>query len=238
LHQAIVVGFFAALLAVPAHATITNLVTNGSFENTGGLSNSYEITSSNLPGWSISDATIYSVACVVFPGTAASDPCGVPIVFYGGTTSPDGGNFVAIDGGSTYTATLSQLVTGLTIGQSYQVSFYMATSQISGYAGATNDQWQVNFGSQPTQYSTTVVNPSQSFTGWISQTLTFTADNTSDLLSFLATGTPNSEPPMLFLDGVSVTGQSGGAPEPATYALMGLGLAGIFAAARRFKKRA
>lgn len=224
------------LLTVPAHATITSFQTNGSFENTNGASSSFEITDSNLPGWTISNATGNSVACVVFPGTSATNPCGVNgIAFWGGVTSPDGGNYVAIDGGSQYTATISQTLTGLTIGATYQVSFDMATSQIVGYAGTTENYWQVSFGSE-TQNSTTVQNPSENFTAWITQTLTFTADNTSDVLSFLAVGTPNSEPPMVLLDGVTVTGQ--GAPEPATYALMGLGLVGVFAAARRLKRRA
>jgi hypothetical protein len=225
---------FLAILALPASANMMQLVTNGSFENTVPTS-SFQIDNSNLPGWSISDATINSVACVVFPGTSTTNPCGLPIVFDGGSTSPDGGNFVAIDGGSQYTATLSQTLTGLTMGQVYNVTFYMATSQISGYSGDTTDNWVVSFGSQ-TQNSTTVINPSQTTTGWISQSLNFTADNTSDVLSFLAAGTPNSEPPMLFLDGVSVLGQSS-APEPGTYALMIFGLAGIFVAARRMKKR-
>ncbi len=57
------------------------------------------------------------------------------------------------------------------------------------------------------------------------QTFNFTADNTSDVLSFLAVGTPNGEPPFSLLDGVSVQA----APEPGTLLLMlgGLGLVGL-----------
>jgi hypothetical protein len=49
------------------------------------------------------------------------------------------------------------------------------------------------------------------------QTFTFKADNTSDVLSFLAEGSPQGPPPFALLDGVTVT------PEPA-YLLPGLGL--------------
>jgi hypothetical protein len=44
------------------------------------------------------------------------------------------------------------------------------------------------------------------------QTMNFTADNTSDLLSFFAVGTPNGEPPFVLLDGVSLNADT---PEPA-----------------------
>jgi hypothetical protein len=242
LRQASAAGFSAAvllMLAVPARATITNFVSNGSFENTNGASSSFEITDSNLPGWTIVDATMNTVACVVFPGTATSNPCGVNgLVLWGGTTSPDGGNFVAIDGGSQYTATISQTITGLISGQTYQVSFDMATSQLVGYAGATENYWQVSLGSQILD-SSIIQNPSEGSTPWITQSLTFTATGVTEALSFFAEGTPNSEPPMLLLDGVTLDGQMGGsAPEPATFALLGIGLAGVFAAARRLRKRA
>jgi hypothetical protein len=49
---------------------------------------------------------------------------------------------------------------------------------------------------------------------WTKQTLTFTADSTSNVLSFLAVGTPNGAPPFSLLSSVSVTPAS--VPEPFT----------------------
>jgi hypothetical protein len=70
--------------------------------------------------------------------------------------------------------------------------------------------------------------------GWMSQTLTYTATATSELLSFIAVGTPNGEPPFALLDGVSVTAD---APEPATSALIGFGLLSIPVVRRLMQKR-
>jgi hypothetical protein len=76
-------------------------------------------------------------------------------------------------------------------------------------------------------------NASHGFTGWQYQTFTFTASGTSDLLSFLAVGTPSGVPPFSLLDGVSLTQL----PEPATWTMLISGLMGV-AGAARLRKRA
>jgi hypothetical protein len=63
--------------------------------------------------------------------------------------------------------------------------------------------------------------------------LTFTATAASEALTFIAVGTPSGEPPFVLLDGVGFTA----VPEPATFALLGIGLVGIGAVGRRLKKR-
>jgi len=57
-------------------------------------------------------------------------------------------------------------------------------------------------------------------TGWNQQTMTFTATGTSQLLSFLAVGTPAGAPPIVMLDGITINA----VPEPETGTLWGLGL--------------
>lgn len=82
--------------------------------------------------------------------------------------------------------------------------------------------------------STAVINVAdEGFTGWFSEAFTFTATATSQLLSFLAIGTPQGLPPFALLDGVTVEDATP-APEPAALALLGLGLAAVvFGRSRR-----
>ena len=74
-------------------------------------------------------------------------------------------------------------------------------------------------------------NANHGFTGWKQEAVTFTAGSTSQLLSFLAVGTPNGEPPFSLLDGVSMQA----VPEPGTLALVGLGVCMLAVGARRRK---
>lgn len=136
--------------------------------------------------------------------------------------SPQGGNYLAQDGDSTHNVAITQTVTGLTIGQDYNVSFYWAAGQQHGFDGATTEKWQVTLGSQ-TQSTPVFSLATHGFSGWMQQTMTFTATSTSSLLSFLAVGTPNGLPPFALLDGVSLMA----IPEPGTYALVILALLGF-----------
>ncbi len=63
------------------------------------------------------------------------------------------------------------------------------------------------------------------FSGWMTQTFTFTATGASEALTFLAQGTPTGLPPIAALDGVSLVA----VPEPGSIALFaaGLGLLGL-----------
>ena len=60
-------------------------------------------------------------------------------------TSPDGGNFLLQDG-AYQVGTLSQTLNGLVTGKSYQVSFYQASGQQSGFTGNTTEWWDVSLG--------------------------------------------------------------------------------------------
>lgn len=59
--------------------------------------------------------------------------------------------------------------------------------------------------------------------------MTFKATATSQVLSFLAVGTPNGEPPISFLDGVDLEAVS----EPASLTLISVGVIGTVGAIRR-----
>jgi hypothetical protein len=137
--------------------------------------------------------------------------------------SPTGGsgNFIALDGDPSVGGggSISQTMTGLTIGTDYTVTFDWATGQLQSRSGATTDKVQVTLGNE--SFTTAVVSDaSQSSTPWLQQSFTYEATSTTETLSFLAQGTPSGLPPMVALDGVSMVG----VPEPASFALMGAGL--------------
>ena len=150
------------------------------------------------------------------------------------TSSPNGGNYVALDADTAYTGSgISQQLGGLVAGQKYAVSFYWAATQQQGFDGATTEAVKVGFGTN-SQTTTTYNLPSHAFSGWMSQTFTFTAQTATDTLSFLAVGGPNGLPPFSLLDGVTVTQL----PEPAALPLVGLGLAAIPVVRKLRKRRA
>jgi hypothetical protein len=150
----------------------------------------------------------------------------------GYTADPNGGQFVALDGDPTIATTISQTISGLTIGQGYNVSFYWAGTELQSKNGATTEAVQVTFGgvSQTTNVVSTVA---QGFNGWYAQTFTFQATSATQALQFLAVGTPTGMPPLVLLDGVTLTAT----PEPTTLAMVGMGVA-LFGMARlRFRRR-
>ena len=61
------------------------------------------------------------------------------------------------------------------------------------------------------------------------QKMTFVATATTQTLTFLAKGTPQGQPPVVLLDGVSMIQT----PEPATLVLLGGGLIAIIAIKKR-----
>jgi Protein of unknown function (DUF642)/PEP-CTERM motif len=229
---------FAALaiaaIAVPAHADTVNVINPG-FEmttaGTGQLGFNTEVT-----GWTTAPV---SFNIVYTPGTAdttgATSQFGTNIQLWGpgnGSAnglgpSPNGGNYVAMDGGFN-PGTISQTLNGLIVGDSVTVSFDYAGAQQSTRTGPTTEQLVVGLGGQ-TQSTPILMNASEGFTGWQTDSFTFTATSTSEVLSFLAVGTPAGVPPFTLLDGISVTQT----PEPQSLVLFATGLIGVSGLVRR-----
>jgi len=274
-------------LAIPSAKAVTNLVQNGSFENstpnntstyptsTGGIGQLVEVVT--LPDWTrtiVSDAGSGGFAFVINQdadnltsgSTYPNQGGGFPSKFSPGNTniflwgpdyngsggpvsngftgSPDGGNFMGMDGD--YGASrISQLITGLTPGRDYILSFEYAGAQETGQTGATTQKWIV--GLDGTTFDVGPwTNPSQGFTAWQTYTKTFTASSSSSSLSFEAFGRAlsggGSLPPFLLLDGVKIF-ESGSGPGPGPVAsvpgplpLLGVGTA--LAWSRRVRKLA
>ncbi len=142
----------------------------------------------------------------------------------GGYTGQAGGNYVALDADTTVNGTLSQGVSGLVVGSGYALTFEWATAEldVSGSTTQTTESLQASLGGQ-TQSTQTLTTAAGGFNPWRQTTLYFTATSASEVLSFLAVGGPSGDPPTVLLDAVSLTY----APEPATWAIMLVGLGGL-----------
>jgi hypothetical protein len=149
-----------------------------------------------------------------------------------GACSASSGNYVGADGAYEISA-INQTVTNLSVGERVAVSFAWAGAQQSGFTGPTTDEWTVSLGtvsaSNPSQTTNLLSLPNEGASGWVNQTFTFIATSSSEVLSFLATGTPTGQPPFALLAAVSVTN----VPEPASWALMLTGVAGLIGITRR-----
>jgi len=195
-----------------------NLVTNGNFNLYGGSAPKNDFVYVQPTDWTGSGLYDFGVE-VDAPTTAdnVSDP-GIPVYGPFPAHGPSGNNnFVEADGDPSYSFSFSQTISGLTVGQNYNVSFNQAAGQQSGnLVGPTTEQWEVSLGSS-TQFSSLMLTPQGGIFPWEAQTLPFTASSTSEVLSFLAVGTPSGAPPMVFLDGVDMEPS---VPEPSALLLL------------------
>jgi hypothetical protein len=213
----------------PALAT-TNLVSNGGFEMTDlSPSSPKEVFSTHVMDWTDTGTVNLNFIATAGSADAATPPY---LSVYPGfpAASPDGGNFVMADAEPRFGAAITQTLTGLTAGLTYNLSFYQAAGQQVGFSGDYTAGWEVSFGGttwDSKSYSLTT----GEYAPWELQTHSFVATSSTQVLSFLAVGTPNGGPPVSFLDGVTLTA----VPEPATWAMMIAGVGAVGAMARRRK---
>jgi hypothetical protein len=247
-----------AALGLAANASANpNLVQNGGFENlSSGAANEWYAGLSNgfNPGAVLADWSLSAGGSGIVFGPGGADTTGAvldPGINAGlwgpnsgsanglPATSPAGGNYFADDDPVGFHATLSQSITGLTVGDRYRLGFYWAAGQIwepavGGWNGPTQNQLAVSLGTET--FSTPVLSiASHGFSGWLGQSFVFTATSSAEVLSFLFES-PSSVgvPPAALLDGVSLAA----VPEPATWAVMLIGIAGLGAVARRRRNAA
>jgi hypothetical protein len=246
------------LTAAPAFAG-PNLVQNGGFELTthgpdafvgvgisdpldwsgGGIAAIYSPGAADATGANQGPYQVYlwgpnnpTAGCVV---SVCNSLNGLP------STSPAGGNYLAADSQSAFDVPLTQTVSGLQVGGTYDLSFYYAAAQFrffdgSLWNGPTDSFWQVSLGSQTFDTQDLSI-ASHGFSGWKLGGFTFTATSPTEVLSFLASSNVGSVnlPPVALLDGVSLSTPSS-TPEPSTWAMMLLGFAGLGYAGYRSRR--
>ena len=221
-------GFFAiglSLITGSAEAdTPLPGLTNLNFLSYTGTNPKDTFTNVKPTGWTGGSGLIF----IASPGTSAANPntpCGSTYLQTYGCPSnlaiAGGYNEVEADGNPVFESGFNYLVTGLTPGTTYSLSFYQAASQQTTFTGATTEQWIVSLGTSGMRSSydtskpqngcpgnicsysnadpnasvvaTTLMNtPSQGMTDWNFVTISLKADATSDLLSFLAWGNNGS----------------------------------------------
>lgn len=239
---------FAAFVT-DAQAAPINLVQNGGFEQTSLTTTDY-VCAQNGSSTCTSRVAHWDSTCAVF----GCVPDGHDVLFLetpddingfnsgaglGGsvTTSPDGGNFISGDGDPQFSAPLFQTISGLTPGASYLVSFYQAATEQAPGPFTTTSQWQVSLGSE-VKDSALMTKLPDTWVPWEFQTLSFTATAASEVLSFLAVGTPAGAPPVSLLDGVSLTASISSVPEPTSWALLATGLLAMIGVAQLRRRKA
>ncbi len=259
-------GFMMKKLALAALAALflpqmasakVELITNGSFaqNNVADGKKGWVPSGAGIVGWMTSgqSANFYwdpnsgqitggsNLMYLATPGTADKNDSALTVYGPFPKTSPDGGDFIMADGDYNFANVLSQTVNGLTVGETYVLNFWQAAGQHFNRTGPTTEQWKVSFGSQ-TQYSDKFSLKQGEVGPWEYQTMSFVASKTSQVLSFLAGGTPTGQPPISFLDGVSMSAYApppvAGVPEPSTWAMMIMGFGPIGGIMRRGPRRA
>lgn len=188
-----------------------NLIINGSL--TGPLANS------GVPsGWSITspspdtnDATNAANAGNIYDVPAS--------------LSPDGGTWVGVARNASFIESFGQLVTGFTVGEQYELTWFNAHFGTANYIGDNSFSALID-GVSIGEGSSLSLD-----TNWLQESIIFTASATSHQLDFQLAYDAKA---YLQIDGIVLEGLTT-VPEPSTLIIFALGM--IAVAARRFKRQ-
>lgn len=213
-----------ALLCMAGAANAASIVVNGSL--TGPTFNM-----GTPEGWTILEGTPDTLDGGNNVGVTGATDFGVAP-----SASPDGGTWVGLGINGSYVERFGQTLYGLSIGQTYTVSWFAGNFGLNrpGTGDATPVQY---LGSNAIDVMLDGVSIGHGSTlslspNWLSESLTFTATSASQQLSFRLNDTTKA---YLSIDGIAVVagGTTPVVPEPGTWALMGVGLIGLALAKRR-----
>ncbi len=233
--RAAVAAITGMLFAGSASAALLDAFANGGFEGYVGNTNSFN--SDVPPGWTTT--------------------AGTPDVFNAATTmnnfawqsSSTGGDFlhgIGWDGrsGSPYVESALQVgLTGLVVGQQYEVSFEQSISNSAFSQGG--GYWEVVFGTESHDSAIMTMPALGVIADWTWQTMLFTATSTVQTLEVIAHSNPATASlradlgiDSFFLGDPGTNPDNPNnppnlVPEPVSLALVGIGLAGLAASRRR-----
>jgi hypothetical protein len=181
--------------------------------------------------WVAGTAT-YGLANAQCAATRFNDCANILVNAFKNTPSPNGGgNFIGMDADPTYASQIQQSISGLVVGDHYQLSFDWGATQLENRTGGTSDYMTISLGSD-TRTTSSVAIGSQGFSGWMSPTFVFTASAATELLSFLAISPNTGLPPFVLLDNVDLTD----IPEPLAGSMLLVGAAATLMARRKRHK--
>ena len=210
-----------------AHIGNGDPTTNGPLNGMGTLTDwtIFNGTSTVNTNAALAYAYLFSTANQNFLWTSAAAP-------------PNGSsNFLGVrgDNGSAHGVnSIPQTINGLTVGQSYAVSFDWAASQTTGASGTYSIGWDVSLGGGTAQHVGVTNQATHTTTAWMHDSFTFTATASSEVLKFLAVSPVVQGPPTALLTNIDL--ESVAVPEPST--LVSLGLGGIAFVAIGLRRRA
>jgi hypothetical protein len=210
-------------------ASATQFISNGGFEDSS-YTDSTPFSGPSVPAKDWSSNGNWVMFCSG-SGIRCDDPHTNGSLYPTVPLSPQGGNFIGMDGTSGYDGSLSQTISGLKTGEQLTLSFYMATAQQCCNALVTSDQVIATLGGE-TFTTPRISTPAGGSTPWTLYSTTFTYDGTGNILTFLNSGT--GEPPFALIDGVSLTTAAPGpVPGSGLLGLAVLALAGLYSRMRR-----
>jgi hypothetical protein len=128
-----------SLVASGAWAANLPGLENQNFTQYTGSSPKGSFTSVDPVGWTGGGNLVFIASPT--PGQSAAGP--VYLQTYANPTGHIPGNYVEADGNPQYEDGFNYTVTGLTVGETYTLSFYQGASQQTGFTGTTTNQWIV-----------------------------------------------------------------------------------------------
>lgn len=229
----VIAGALGGLMTISAAQAVGPTVVDGNFT---GVANP-GIGGSAITGWSqgtgITNSSSKGNTCVVISGvfcTTTTWGTGHSNDLPTGSV-PGGGNYYTDPLSSANSDMLYQTISNLIVGATYAVSFYQASFALSNASTtAIPIQWAVDLQGDPVLYSPAMNVSSAVGTGWQAVTLSFVAQATSEVLSFVTYSTSSAAVSQFAaLANVSIAQ----APEPASLAVVAMGIGGLALLRRR-----